>query len=154
MQVFDRNAEGFEHLQRDGRENGVTLLEEGIQRPSEAIVVHLLERHVKEEVGASVFGPLAEIGKRDGLMSASRDEDTENFPMSKVSLRIGGEMLVNDVLDAHALEHGHDDREPTEWLAFDVGVFSVTESVHQRSMERLGRERKPIHYAIFDGCGK
>ena len=88
---------------------------------------------------AYYFGPLAEIGKRDGLMSASRDEDAEDFPMSKVGLRIGREMLVNDVLDAHALEHGDDDREPTEWLAFNVGVFSVTESVHKRSMERLGR---------------
>ena len=154
MQVFDRNVEGFDDLQSDGRENGVTLFEEGIQRPSEAIVIPLFEGPVKEDVGGSVFGPLADLGKRDGLMSASRDEDTENFPMSKVSLRIGGEMLVNDVLDAHALEHGHDDREPTEWLAFDVGVFSVTESVHKRSMGRLGRERKTVHYAIFDGCGK
>ena len=87
-------------------------------------------------------------------MGASGDEDAEKFSVRRVRLIIDGEMLVDDLRDAHALEERHHDREPSVWLAFDVGVFSVPNSVPERSLARRGRMCKCVHYVSFGGCGK
>ena len=154
VQVLQLDAEDFDDAQGDGGEDGVTLFEEGIERTSEAIVIPLFEGYVEDDMGESVLCPLGNVGERDGLMGASGDEDAENCSVRKVRLIIDGEMLVDDLLDAHAFEERHDDRKPSEWLAFNVGVFSVPDSVHERSLAGLGRMRKPIHYVILEGCGK
>ena len=154
VQVLQLDAEDFDDAQGDGGEDGVTLFEEGIERTSEAIVIPLFEGHVKDDMCESVLCPLGNVGERDGLMGASGDEDAEKFSVRRVRLIIDGEMLVDDLLDAHAFEERHDDRKPSEWLAFNVGVFSVPNPVHERSLAGQGRMRKPIHYAILEGCGK
>ena len=115
------------------------LIEEGIEGSSEAIVRDLFERHQKEEIGERPLGPPGDVAQRDGFMGASGDEQTENGSVRKLGLLIDGNVLIDDVSDAHAFEKRHNDREPSERGTFDIGVFSVTNSVHERSLARLGK---------------
>src|SRR5260370_26689450 len=76
----------------DGGEDGVTLVEEGIQGTPQAIVVEAVGGDVPEEGGTSVFGPGGGVDQGGGLAQPGGEQETQDTPGGEGELRVGRQM--------------------------------------------------------------
>ena len=121
MQPVERNVKGGRHMQSQRSQNGMPLRKERIQRPPEPIVIKLAGGNAPQQIGPTGFGPFADIGQRDRRIQPRRRQRTEHTPMIKLSLRIGGQMPVDDFGKINFLNHRFNHRERTKRCALDVG---------------------------------
>ena len=118
----------------------MALREEGIECFTESIVVEFLSGDVPQEFGARFFSPLGDVDKPERAKHPGGDEDREDSSIIEFGLAIGGEMLVDDLGDIHALKERSDDGECADVASFDVcvGLVSIPRcSVHLRSVANL-----------------
>jgi hypothetical protein len=74
----------------------MTLLEEGIQGASQAVVVELVGGHVPKDVGAGLLGPGGDVDQSAGLTKAGGEQQSQDLAVGEFALGVGGKMAVDD----------------------------------------------------------
>src|SRR6202041_1696894 len=129
-------------MQSDSGEDGVPLVVEGIQGPTEAIVVELVRRDVPEEGGAGSLRPVGDVAQSDGLRQSSGQKQSQKRAISILGLGVGGEMMVNDVGDAHAFEQGSDNGQGAEMATLLTRGRTEPVDTHGKSPDPWGLKTK------------
>lgn len=124
MQFAERHFEFFRDMQSDGSHDGMPLLVEGIERPPESVVVHLLDRKVPEDVGSAGFSPLRNVGQRDGRIQSRGDKRIEYRAMIKLRLHVCRDVLVDNLFEFDSFEPGRNHGQLSKVTAFNI--FSVS----------------------------
>ena len=135
MEFAERDAEFFGDVQSDGSENGVPLIKEGVERSSEPVVIHLLDGDAEVDVGSGLLGPFRNVGHRHGRVESGGKHETENRPMIKLSLLIGGDVLVDDLFEFDSFEHGRDHGQLSKITTLNIlGFPMASKSIHALSL--------------------
>ena len=119
------------------RKDGMALFEKGVQRTPEPIVIDLLGRHIKKNVGAAVLRPFGDIPKRHRATEPCSHEQAQSRTVVVLGLRISGKMLVDDIGDLHPLQERRDDSQRPVATAFDRGLVSVPSECHSHKMAKI-----------------
>ena len=115
----------------------MAFAEKRVERFAEPIVVEFFSGDVPEQFGAGIGGPFGNVDESEGAEHSSRDEYGEDVPVLEFGLRIGGEMLVDDLGDVHPLQQRRNNGKRSDVTSFDVGVGLISIprcSVHLRNM--------------------
>jgi hypothetical protein len=60
-------------------EDGVALLEKGVEAASESVVVELVSRNAEKQFGPGLLGPSGDVDKCGGLRQACGEQEAENL---------------------------------------------------------------------------
>ena len=77
----------------------MALIEEGVQRTSESIIIEFFRRDIPKDVGAGVFGPPGNITQRDRAVQPGGHKQAQGCAVVVLGLWIGGDVLVDDASD-------------------------------------------------------
>jgi hypothetical protein len=101
MQFGQRNAELARDAQRDRRQNRMPLSEEEVQRFTQAIVRDLFDRNVPENIGSAFASPTGDVDQCHGTIQPRRREQAQHRAVVVLGLRIGGQVLIDNLRHAH-----------------------------------------------------
>jgi len=124
----------------------MALCEKRIEGFSQTIIIELFCRDIPQELSARFRSPLANVDQRERVIHPSGDEHRENGPVVVFGLRVGREMLVDDLCHVHAIEQRRDHSERPYVTTFDgrVGLISVPCCcTHMRNLANLRKASNP-----------
>ena len=100
VQAFEGGGGHVQSLGGDAAQNGVTLLEEGVEGSAQAVIVELVRRHIGEDGRSGLLGPGGDVDQGRGLAQACRQRAApHNLAMGILLLRIGRQMTIEDLFD-------------------------------------------------------
>ena len=130
-----KKDEFFGNVQSDGSENGVPMIKEGVERSPEPVVIHLLDRDAEVDIRSGFFGPFRNVGHRHRRVESGGKHETEDRPMIKLSLLIGGDVLVDDLFEFDSFEHGRDHGQLSKITTLNIlGFPMASKSIHALSL--------------------
>ena len=125
VEFAERNFEFSCNVQSDSSENRVPLIEEGVERSSEPVVVHLLDGDAEVDIRSGLFGPFRNVGHRHGRVESGAEHQTEYGPMIKLRLLICGDVLVDDLFEFDSFEHRRDHGQLSKITTLNILGFSI-----------------------------
>ncbi len=117
----------------DGREDGMALVEEGVEGASESVVVELVGGNLKEEFGPSFLGPVCDVDECGGFGEASGHEEPEYLSVGEFLLGIGRQMAIDHAHKVELLEQRMQQRKRSEIPKFGIETRPKPGDWHVRS---------------------
>jgi hypothetical protein len=104
MQALERQASQLQGLGSDAAEDGMPLLEEGIESSAQTIIVEFVGGHVGEDVSAGHLCPGGDIDQSRRLTQPCRQQNTEHLAMGVFQLRIRWQMAIDNRFNVESLQ--------------------------------------------------
>ena len=133
----------------------MTLREELIECFAQAIVVELRGRDIPHQIGTRIGCPLANVHQRERTEHAGRNQHGQNRAVVVLGLRIGRQMLMDDIRHLHTIQQRRNHRERPDIPPFDVCVRLISIPrcrIHACKMAHANAERNPP-FGYFAGSG-
>ena len=137
MEFGEGNVELVGYVQGHTSQDGVSLGEHGVQGPPQPVVVDLFHWDVPEDIGAALCGPLGDVDQGHGVVQPGSDEQTEDRAVVVLGLRIGGQVLIDDLCHLHALQQGKDHGQGPQVTAICGRLVRIVGAHHVRNMANI-----------------
>jgi len=82
----------------------MTLLEEGVEGPAQAIILELVGRDVGEDIGPGLLRPAGDVDQRRRLTQPCRQQQAQHLAVGVLQLRIGRQMAIDNRFDVELVE--------------------------------------------------
>src|SRR5262249_44047567 len=115
---------------RDTSQDGVALVEEGIEGAAKAVVVELVHRDVPEDIGTGFLGPGGDVDQRGGAGEPSGEEQAEDLSVAEFELGVRRQMAVDNLRDLHALQEWTEQGQRTQVDDFFGAYGSIPGEAH------------------------
>lgn len=141
MQLFEIDVELSGHVQGHAGENRMPLGKKGVERSTEAVVVHLLDRHAPQDVGPGLLSPSGHVAKCNRVVKPRGNQQGQNHAMRELGLRIFRQMSVDHVRHIHTFKQRPNHGQRPQVATTVCRLVSVPCKCHPYKMAKTGRWR-------------
>jgi hypothetical protein len=104
MQPVERQVPQLQGLGSGTGEDGMAVLEQGVEGTAQAIVVEFVGGEIPEDVGAGPLRLGCEIDQGSGLVQPRGQQQAEDLAVGELQLRVRRQMAVDDAGDVELIE--------------------------------------------------